>query len=103
MSRRGGVALALGLLGWGRLGGGPAPVPVWGEAVRCLGIHPLRTRRGRVVCMERYGHSISWAQSHISTRTRMWGHADKRARSWRCARTVHAASLRQRISPSRSP
>jgi hypothetical protein len=28
------------------VGGGPAPFPVWGEAVRCLGIHPLRTRQG---------------------------------------------------------
>jgi hypothetical protein len=46
---------------------GPAPVPGVGEAVRCLGIHPPRT--WGVVCMERYGLSDCWAQSHMSART----------------------------------
>jgi len=87
------------------VGRGRLHSPEWGEAVRCLGIHPLRTRQGRVVCMERYGHSvqlgsITCLDPHQRWR---WGHAVRRARNWRCARTVHAALSRQRISPSRIP
>ena len=76
----------------------------WGEAVRCPGIHPLRTRRlGRVVCMVRYGHSIQLGSITYVDPHQWVGHADRRARNWRCARTVHAASARQRISPSLNP
>jgi hypothetical protein len=65
--------------------GGLLRFPAWGEAVRCLGIHPPRTLRW-VVCMERYGLSDCWAQSLMSTRTWWWGHADGRARSGHRAR-----------------
>ncbi|MCH7901973.1 MAG: hypothetical protein IH818_13870 [Acidobacteria bacterium] len=78
----------------------PAPTPMWGEAVRCLGIHPPRTN---VVGMERYGHSNYWAQSHASTRTGWWGHVVIGELAAVVVSEPHAVSVRQRISPSRIP
>ncbi len=77
----------------------PAPAPMWGEAVRCLGIHPPRTS---VVGMERYGHSNSWAHSHASTRTSGGVMPDIELATVAVSEP-HAASFKQRISPSRSP
>ena len=60
---------------------GPAPYPwLWGEAVRCLGIHPLHTRReaGGVRGALR-PQRFRLGSITCSTRTR-WGHADRRAR-----------------------
>jgi hypothetical protein len=74
--------------------------PRWrGEAVRRLGIHSPRTN---VVGMERYGHSNSWAHSHASTRTSGGVMADSELAAIAVSEP-HAASRRQRISPSRIP
>ncbi len=77
----------------------PAPAPMGGEAVRCLGIHSPRTS---VVGMERYGHSNSWAHSHASTRTTGGVMPDIELAAVAVSEP-HAASRRQRISPSRIP
>ena len=56
----------------------------------------------QVVGMERYGHSNSWAQSHASTRTRGGVMPDSELAAVAVSEP-HAASWRQRISPSRIP
>ena len=64
------------------VGGGACSIPrLWGEAVRCLGIHPLRTRReaGGVRGALR-PQRFRLGSITYSTRTRRWGHADRRAR-----------------------
>ena len=55
-----------------------------------------------VVGMERYGHSNSWAHSHASTRT-TGGVMPNSELATVAVSEPHAASFKQRISPSRIP
>ena len=55
-----------------------------------------------VVGMERYGHSNSWTHSHASTRT-TGGVMPNSELATIAVSEPHAASCRQRISPSRIP
>jgi hypothetical protein len=85
---------------------GPAPYP--GSGVRRFGAWAsIRSAPavGRVVCVERCGHSsLGWAQSHTRPAPAGGVMPIGELASDRCARTVHAATWsRQRICPSRSP
>ena len=89
------------LLWWRtRLVASPRSPGQWGAAVR-VPRHSSATHPGVVVCMERYGHSTSWAQSHGATRTAGGVMPIMRARSW-AVPEPHAAfsvvGVRQRIS-----
>jgi hypothetical protein len=74
-----GVGRVKGAVGWsgsgsfglGSVGRGAGSIPRSG--VRRFGAWAsIRSAPAwRVVCMERYGHSVSWAQSHISTRNQV--------------------------------
>ena len=63
-----GLLLVVAAAGWFGGYGGLLRFPVW---VRRFGAWAsIRHAPRAVVCMERYGHSNCWAQSHMSTRTR---------------------------------
>jgi len=96
-----GVVVGVGSV-W--LGGGLLRPLLWGEAVRCLGIHPLRTRRvgwwHGALRLQRFG----WAQSLMSTRTEGGVMPLGELAADAVPEPCYAASLlRQRISPSRIP
>jgi hypothetical protein len=55
-----------------------------------------------VVGMERYGHSNDWAHSHASTRTTGGVMPNSELAAFAVSEP-HAASFKQRISPSRIP
>ena len=81
--------ISAGFLGvWGSvwLGHGRLHPLMWGKAVRCSGIHPLRNRGIRVVCIERYRHGGDRARKSPGNRP--------------LARPIlFVCSLRERLNP----